>query len=210
MRLDPPPARRIRLSGPAAAMAALALGGCANGVTYGTGTPTGMQTLTDVTGMVSLRGEQRDPIDYRPRAGIVAPPGSTLPPPGSSEVANAEWPRDPDEIARRQRAANARLEATMTEQELAQLDPGFRLPSTAEPAPNEERGNPDFASDRETMQRLAAIRGEKGGSLDETGQPTRRYLTDPPTEIRQPDPSVPIEEPEKRRGKFRLSNLWPF
>ncbi len=214
MIVTSPSAVRALCWGLAISVSGLTLTGCAGGgITYGTGTPTSLQTITDVSGMISLRGNDRPDIDYRPRPGLVTPPSNNLPPPGSNDVAaSTNWPNDPDVQARRQREANARREATMSEQDLARRDPGFRLPRNAEAQPNEERGNPDFKPDDAGSQRLASIRGDRGGSHDAEGRPVRRYLTDPPAEFRQPDPNAPTDAmvPGKPRGKFSLRNLWPF
>ena len=54
--------------------------------------------------------------------------------------------------------------------------------------------------------------GNRGGSLDPTGQPVRRYLTEPPVDYRQPSPDAPVaiaERPPQQR-RFSLRSLWPF
>jgi hypothetical protein len=43
-------------------------------------------------------------------------------------------------------------------------------------------------------------------AVDENGNPVRRYLTDPPSEYRIPDPTAPVEIPTKAKKKRTF--LW--
>ena len=47
-------------------------------------------------------GADDESIDYRERAKLVLPKTKVLPPPGSSDVANPAWPKDPDIAAAKQ------------------------------------------------------------------------------------------------------------
>src|SRR5687768_17127541 len=86
---------------PVLACAALAiLSGCAQ-TTYGTGRPAGLQTITDFARAGAVVGESQEPIEFAPRAPIVAPPsGAPLPAPGGDTTGStalaANWPKDPD------------------------------------------------------------------------------------------------------------------
>ena len=45
----------------------------------------------------------------------------------------------------------------------------------------------------------------KGIAVDENGQPVRRYLSDPPSEYRVPDPTAPVvitDKPKKKKFKW--------
>ncbi len=89
--------RPARIAGRAAAFAlgTMALAGCA-GMTYGTGVPSTEQTMRDIIGIVDLTPEDKAPIAYRPRAGIVAPPTTaTLPQPvDPATTAAAGFPQE--------------------------------------------------------------------------------------------------------------------
>jgi hypothetical protein len=195
---------------------------CSSGVTYGTGTPTEMQTLEDVTGLLSLSGKKQADIDRSPRGGIVAPPtgSAALPPPvDETTTASIDWPNDPDE-ARRRRAAEEE-NAPIEQGSLATIkDPGFRLPGEAfknqeEAEANWDYGrqgpNPKFAGSL-GKKYATSMKAERGGSVDAQGNPTRRYLTEPPAEYRVPDPNAAVdpEPPPEEKKPFKFPDLWPF
>lgn len=189
--------------------AAAALSGCASAVTYGTGTSTTMQTVSDLTGILTLSGRKNeDEIAYEQRPGLVQPPTNNLPAPEDQSVTAANWPQDPDVIAARQRAANREAERTMSETEFAQRDPGINLPpQPRREAPRREDGVALTAAQEVQLaggaDPLGAARSTRSGSLDEQGRPVRRYLTEPPVEYREPDPNAPTtiaDKPEQRRG----------
>ena len=73
---------------PAGALVLAALAGC-SGTTYGPGVSPETQTLTDVMSIASLGSDDKPPIDYKPRGGIVVPPSKSLPPPGQTEIGRA-------------------------------------------------------------------------------------------------------------------------
>jgi hypothetical protein len=196
---------------------------CSSGVTYGTGTPTELQTIQDVSGILSLTGGDKIEIDRSPRGGIVAPPGeaAALPPPvDETTTASIDWPNDPDESRRRRQAEEAN--APMSQSSLATIkDPGFRLPNEAfeEQAKKEDNWdyglgpNPKFLGSN-AKKHFVEMKAERGGSVDAQGNPTRRYLVEPPAEYRVPDPNAPIDPTpppeEKKKSSFKLSDLWPF
>jgi hypothetical protein len=58
---------------------------------------------------------------------------------------------------------------------------------------------------------FADLKRAKTGSVDENGNPVRKYLTEPPTDYRTPDPNAPLEITEKKEKKgFKWPDLWPF
>ncbi|MBB3930471.1 hypothetical protein GGR25_001510 [Kaistia hirudinis] len=187
--------------------ALLGLAGC-SGTTYGTGVSAEEQTLKDVMSLASLGSDEKPPIDYKPRGGIVAPKSTALPPPGSAPEATASvandpnWPKDPDEQRRQKAAAEAQAAANSP-------IPNFILPKG--------KTSYDVATNESTEQTRAegkqawdALHKGKTGSYDANGNPTRKYLTEPPVAYRAPDPNAPMKEPDKTEGKFNLSKLWPF
>jgi hypothetical protein len=174
------------------------LGGCA-GVTYGTGTRAEMQTVEDLTGIISLAGAKRnDDIEYRPRGGIVVPPTNALPPVGDGKrVADANWPKDDDAIQRDMKA-----KAKANPKQDAAADPGFRLPKgSADAKPAETGDKAGFAALQKAKVERAA------GAVDANGKPVRRFLTEPPADYRVADPNAPaIEDPKAIKKK----SWWPF
>ncbi len=177
---------------------AVVVGGC-SGMTYGTGVSPGKQTLEDITGLVSLGSKDKQPIDYAPRPPIVAPPPTAdLPKPGESTTAVADWPKDPDEIAREKKLAAAPKNAETTTEVLA--DPGFRLPKSSTPTNHYPNEDPTSAKNQifqaqqartEAKQLFANAKAGAGGAVDANGNPVRTYLTEPPADYRVPDPASP-------------------
>lgn len=190
--------------------AALALAGCQSGMTYGTGKAPGLQTVEDLVGIAALSNESKEPIDYKPRPKIVEPPTvAALPPPvdgtttGTTLASN--WPIDPDEQA-------AKLRADAAAREAAGLPtPKFKLPAREITEPIRDRDPEKEAmstpEQREEARKLFAdARGAV--AVDENGNPVRRYLSDPPSEYRAPDPTAPIEIVDKPKPKRKWKWWW--
>jgi len=196
-------ARPGRLSlGLAVAISAAALSAC-SGTTYGTGKSAEQQLVEDLTGVLSLGPKDKPSIDYSPRPGIVKPPSTeVLPPPQDSVAssANPAWPESPEE-----RLARVRAEATAN-----QNNPLYR--------PNIIR---DVSSDSGQAQALSVDSRTRKAQRDEflrrrqmaaQGSPTtRRYLSDPPVEYRQPEPTAPaddlgVDEATKERQAKRAAS----
>ncbi len=211
--------------GVAAATLAIGLGACTQ-TTYGTGTPVGMQTIQDLAGIADLASPKQDNIQFAPRPGLVPPPpGAPLPPPDSDKQAvAANWPKDPDAEAKRFRADVAAREKFCADQankiRPECRDPGFRLPESTDSGrqPNQtlvnagmtdtERGDQahSTATQNEAAKKLFA-RANGQVAVDENGKPIRRYLTDPPSDYRMPDPNAPVVFDKKAaQKKFR----WPW
>jgi hypothetical protein len=194
---------------------ALSLAGCM-GATYGTGTPTGMQTLEDIAGIASLGGAKKEKIDYSPRPKIIAPPETAqLPPPEDPEKAAqlaSNWPQDPDVTAAKIKAAGEASGDTGI------YGPGFRLPKGAV-AESREPIRPsvhehDFRDEamrspndpQSIRKNMAAAKGIV--AVDASGNPVRRYLTDPPNDYRIPDPTEPVAIPDKKPAKKKFKWWW--
>jgi hypothetical protein len=211
-----------------AATAALALGlGACNQTTYGTGTAPGMQTLEDLAGIADMGGQQKDPIDYKARPKIVAPPPDTpLPAPGSNQQdVAANWPNDPDAQAKQYKQRAAALEKycaeALNKDKPECHDPGWRLPPSAQAdtsrAPSQtllnqnvkaaERAHSSPEQDAQAKKLFADARGQV--AVDESGKPIRRYLTDPPSEYREPDPNAPVEI-DTSKAKQKKKWKWPW
>ncbi len=204
---------------------ALGLGACSQ-TTYGTGTPVGMQTMEDLAGIADLGAPKKDVVKYSARPGIVPPPaGAPLPPPGSDQPnVAANWPNDPDAQARQLKAQAAAREKFCAEDNNKILpecrDPGFRLPPKAQaeasraPSPTLLNQNVDAGElahstaqqDAQAKKLFADARGQV--AVDENGKPIRRYLTDPPSQYREPDPNAPVEIDNKPATKKKWK--WPW
>src|SRR4051794_39340687 len=92
-----PSARTGALCAMALLGAAMGLGGCMSGATYGTGEVPEMAIFHEMTG--GIGSEKKKPIEYQPRAPLVMPPTvGQLPPPVETADASAgtAWPRDDD------------------------------------------------------------------------------------------------------------------
>jgi hypothetical protein len=183
---------------------ALALAGCQSGMTYGTGKSPGLQTVEDMVGIAAISNERREPIDYRPRPAIVAPPTvGELPPPstGNSAMLAANWPVDPDVQSAEIRAEIARRDAA------GEPLPTFRLPPRQQTANEQVVGDGPMTKEQiaELRKRFADARGSL--AVDEYGNPVRRYLSDPPVEYRyeaETDGVVDVAVVQKKPRKF----LW--
>lgn len=158
--------------------------------------------MKQMLGNLGILPEERDPIDYKERPGLVVPKDvAKLPAPEQPGTkADPRWPNDPD-VAERE--ANRRRRAS----------PGFILPN-ADPT-NGARMNPselakhrtdrdtsnwsaansfnDKASVRMSAQEMAAA-GKLGNepSYPPGTEPPRKYLTDPPVGTRMPSAAAPL------------------
>ncbi len=199
--------RRL-IAGIALAGTALALAGCQSGMTYGTGKSPGMQTVEDLAGIAVLGAPKNEPIDYKPRAGIVTPPNTAvLPPPGQQQTAAlaANWPNDPDAQVAKIRADAAERERTGAPMPDLNLPQRTYTEPVIMPDPEKEAmGTPESRARAKKM--FADARG--GVAVDENGVPVRRYLSDPPSEYRMPDPNAPVEITEKPAEKRKFKWWW--
>jgi hypothetical protein len=203
------------------------LAGCSS-TTYGTGTSPGVQTIEDLAGIVALSSKEKEPVDYKPRPAVVAPPDSaSLPVPGEQPPAQtaANWPKDPDamrrEIKERQRQESAEVGPGLG-QEMQDRGAKFKLPTASGAKQGDrpwyenrfEQGYHGPVSDADATKAsklFADARKSKTGSVDENGAPVRRYLTEPPAEYREPDPTAPTEVDAKEKPtKKKKWSLWPF
>ena len=209
------------IAGAATAVLGLALGACSE-TTYGTGTTPGMQTLEDIAGIAVLGGgDKKDPIEYSARPKLVPPPpGTPLPPPGDKTNVAADWPNDPDVADKKFKAEVAARSKPYDDeyQPIAANDPKFRLPpqqQSQQPAAIlvDVNQRPDAAAhstaaqDAQAKKLFADNRGNV--AVDANGNPVRRYLTDPPTVYREPDPNAPLEIDNKPAGK-KKKWTWPW
>jgi hypothetical protein len=169
------------------------------------------QGLLDIgRALLGIPGEEKPAIDYRERAPLVVPPRQELRPPAEAVPADqrrANWPQDPDVIARRQAAENARRPANFDA--ITSRDPADtrrmtlneiragrvagqevnRVPSTPGTfGPNAGQGFANVmggVSALREMDKQSAAAARTDGQLDRS-EPKREFLTDPPSGIRRP------------------------
>ncbi len=203
------------LSGNAAKSVALAavvasLSACMGSPPYGTGTPADVQLLEDVTGVLTISPKDEAPIEYKPRPELVKPASiAQLPQPQDSinTASNPAWPESPE-----QRRARVRAEATINRDEVNFQPEVYDEVARAAPkrAVRRTRGD-DVGLNGEPL-----LEGSGGNQRKEfnrrlaannQGSPTtRRYLSEPPLDYRQPAPTAPvgdIGEDEWRKEKRR-------
>ncbi|UUP18519.1 hypothetical protein [Nitratireductor thuwali] len=179
--------RGTRIVAVAGVFSAILLTGC-GGPTYGTGTPSSQQLVEDVTGALSLAPKNKTAIAYEPRPGIVQPASDEVLPPPQEDVtsaANPAWPESPEE-----RLARIRAEATAN-----QDNPLYR-PNIVRDVDVSEPGRTSpiavYARQSSAERRAEFLRRQK---MTKQGSPTtRRYLSEPPTEYRQPVETAPVGE----------------
>jgi len=158
---------------------ALTLAGCM-GPTYGTGTPSDQQLLEDVTGILSLQPEAREPINYQPRGELVRPASlNVLPQPQQSAASGQAWPESPEA-----RLDRVREEATLNQDDNS-YSSGLRGARTAgsktdwDSSKGIAMNDIDATDQREEFNRRLA----ESQSRDPN---QRRFLSEPPTQYRQP------------------------
>ncbi len=86
--------------------------------------------------------------------------------------------------------------------------PKFKLPPGAKPPVAREDTDDRPMTAEERAQALKIFADARGAlAVDENGAPVRRYLSEPPTDYRLPDPTAPVEFAAKPKNKlFR----WPW
>ena len=157
-----------------------------------------VQTIQDIAGIAALGGnrEGADRLQVAAQDRPAARHPDALPPPGSDQttVATPDWPKDPD--ARRQ-GAEGRGRAPREGGRGAAADQAAQAVEAKRPNRSRERrsGRPrPCRSPAESAKARKLFADARGAvAVDENGQPVRRYLTDPPSDYRVPDPNAPVE-----------------
>jgi hypothetical protein len=195
----------------AALLAALALGGCSSTSTYGTGESPEVAIFREMTG--GMLSPRKEPVVYQPRAPLVLPPSAAqLPAPApAAEVANAQWPDDPDQGADAPKLFGDDTPGDdVTQADYQRLKP---LAGVARAQREASRGanrgwseQPAYEMVNTKKQReafQAAVNDVEGISQE------RRYLTDPPDTVRQPAATAPqqFEEIDKKKEGNFLTRL---
>lgn len=188
---------RARLSLLALLASGVALSGCMSSPTYGTDKTSTEQLVGDVSGILSVAPKNRGNIDYKPRPELVRPKAGekpNLPAPQNNIVTaeNTVWPESPE-----QRRARLRAEATQNRD-----TPGWRpeiegdvhAASSAAELPmgvshrsgDSGVGKPGSEKDQREAFNKRLAESKQGSST------TRKYLSEPPLNYRQPADSAPV------------------
>jgi hypothetical protein len=207
---------RAICAGTLVALAASGLGGCISTTTYGTGEAPESTLLREATGdLLGLVGRDEKPkIDYEPRAPLVIPPAAQLPEPAPppAQLAAGAWPTDAptaDTVAYASEGDGTDRSALSTDyvrrmQPLGQVM-GRNGRNRGERVRMSEIGAAQsFASDEtrgEQYERFETALADADG----LGRTERRFLTDPPSQYRQPAETAPAEFEDidkKEKGNF--------
>jgi hypothetical protein len=147
-----------------------------------------------VLGLFGFGGDDKDPIEYLERPPLVVPKGNTLPPPAEFNAKAAAWPRDPDDLAAKQRVI-ARKKALVPHNKFDDQLAFVR----AEQAKKQRKiaqgkGKTSgvectlFGGCIEPDKPRQGVQPEEQSTVLANGEPRRQYLTDPPTGLRAPAP----------------------
>ena len=183
--------------------------------------PSTLQLLLSKMGILDI--PEGPPIDYRERAPLVVPPSSQLiTPRGVDDInkVNPEWPRDPD-IARQRAAAAAsqsgfwgKRDESLYGERLSpdEIKRGTLKRGSDKSRPEFTTGGEELAMGKEryTPEQL----GFKGWfvkqpekSVEFTGEPERRTLTEPPSGYRTPSPNAPYGVIDRKKEEYKPSTL---
>jgi hypothetical protein len=172
--------------------------------------PAKAQGLLDIGRMIiGLPAEEKPALDYRERAPLVVPPSQNLRPPvdaAAPDQRRANWPQDPDVVARRKAAEEARKPVFVDSITGREINPSRRLTAdeirAGRVAGQEVVRTPQqFQDDRSranVLGGLATLRemdrqsaGTNDGSIPRA-EPRREFLTEPPTGLRRPADNAPF------------------
>jgi hypothetical protein len=164
------------------------------------------ETLRGITNAIGLTSEQKEEIEYRERAPLVLPKDYKLAAPEApidERVAN--WPKDPDVVAKRRAAAEARRPRRVDDgiygdsrqgaplsgaemRSYGRLAPGEGRPTTPQPVKSDSSRDewirPDLLQNMRTNEPDA-------DKLRPGVEPARKALTDPPAGLRMPSANAP-------------------
>ncbi|MCZ8187183.1 MAG: hypothetical protein O9308_12435 [Beijerinckiaceae bacterium] len=180
--------------------------------------------MRNMLGRIGLLPEEKEPIEYRERPGLVVPKDLNKlrepePEDAARRQAAGQWPRDPD-VLERQRERERRKLPLLS---VIAADPseGGRLSVDELARGRSTRGAKigesgvalnDKAGVRLSIQEMKAADAKITTPTYPPGtEPPRRYLTDPPAGLRIPSAAVPAGRRTAEgpvRDDFRPSNVW--
>ncbi|MFY8113060.1 MAG: hypothetical protein ACOVOC_02545 [Rhabdaerophilum sp.] len=160
--------------------------------------------MRNMLGKIGLLPEEKDPIEYRERPGLVVPKDLNKlrepePEDAARRQAAGQWPRDPDVVDRERERQRRNL--PIFPSFAADPNEGGRLSVDALAAGRSARGarigesgvpRNDKDGVRLSIQEMKAADASGGRPTYPPGtEPPRRYLTDPPTGLRIPSTAAP-------------------
>jgi hypothetical protein len=165
--------------------------------------------FNSILGAIGITDPEREEIEIRERPPLVVPPQLNLRTPKDPNrlAQDPNWPRDPDVIERKRRAADARIPVTETERRRIEQDPrmnyqqlravrgpGQQAANTPRGAVGDDNREELYWRPMEDSRRSAAeFRARPEAQALAHGQePKRQALTDPPAGLRMPASTAPI------------------
>ena len=188
----------------------MALSGCVGGTTFGTGVSQEQQLLNDLQGMMSFGSKKRKkPIDYSARPDLILlSQTAALPAPQEEESSTSatNWPESPEQRLARIRGEAGKADVRSGElsvEELRREKTGIRIGKNNRVGPSDIDRDGHAAIDALNDGSYKNAKALKKKYAYSTG-PTRKYLTEPPTEYRRPIGTngvgdLGIPEAEKQR-----------
>jgi hypothetical protein len=188
--------------------ALMALPACTSAPTYGTGTRSDVQLLQDVAGIMTVTPKEKEPIDYKPRPGLIAPASTAaLPEPQESIAQQAGVMPESPEMRRKRLRDEATANAGNPLYKSPIINTGLGQVQTAALTPAQQQ------------ERFRAARAVQDGAYS-----GRRFLSDPPPALKVAATTAPVGdlgEPEKKKearrkkeaqggSSWSLRNLWPW
>ncbi|MGI9365394.1 MAG: hypothetical protein ACR2O8_09450 [Rhizobiaceae bacterium] len=174
------------------------LAGCSSS-TYGTGVSSTNQLYQDVSGIVSLSSDEKKRINYNSRPKLVTPPlVAELPAPAEKiEAESAYFPEDPEvKRARMLAELDEKDGVRASNKELSPEIEAMREESRKRNQLRSQLGNQDgdcYLCDYYERMKIDNQRSEqRTAQVQQPTIPTRKYLTQPPTEYRVPAETAPI------------------
>jgi hypothetical protein len=165
-----------------------------------------VEVITRMLGnALGLSNDQEEPIQYRERAPLVVPPGTTggqLRPPAPAGAERGNWPRDPDVEARRRAAADRQrpiinpsdrdLLRPMTTDEIRAGRQAGREVTRNPQALVRDNEMANTLGGVQALRQMDARTAAEDNGLRPGFEPRREYLTDPPSGLRMPAGNAPI------------------
>ena len=161
--------------------------------------------IKSLLGSIGIIAPDRDPIAYHERAPLVMPPKMDLrepAPPGAAQAAHPQWPNDPDVAGKKRQEAEARVPAMQSETRRMSGNNPMLTPDELRAHRRAGAGLNDAPvrnGDRDGVwinpaELRAQGRQQAAQNTTQDDAPTRRTLTDPPSELRRSATGAPVQK----------------
>ncbi|WP_102961495.1 hypothetical protein [Mangrovicella endophytica] len=185
-------------------VAGLSLAGCV-GPTYGTGRSQGETLFDDMNNLVALGGDDKEAIDYSPRAALVKPSTTTvLPPPQESRSSTADprWPESPEARTKRIRENayqgddDTPIPANvMTARKEGITDDRMAAATTSRTGYRMQSDNADTTLSPDELKSGSELVRQRIKERNQGSPTQRKYLSEPPLTYRQAATTAPANDP---------------